>query len=89
MKMKLNENFILREIAGEVMLVPTGAEAAKINGFVAVNGVGAVILKKLSVGADINEIVQTVTDEFDTDAETALRDIEKFLDGLRKSGIVK
>ena len=30
--MKVSKDFILREIAGEYILVPTGASAAKING---------------------------------------------------------
>lgn len=55
--MKLNQNFVLREIAGEAMLVPTGEISAKINGFIALNEVGAVIVKKLAECCEISDIV--------------------------------
>lgn len=87
--MKLNKNFVLREIAGEVMLVPTGEMSAKINGFVALNGVGALIVKKLNDGAELSEIVAAVTDEFDTDTETATDDVRHFLETLVEKGIAE
>lgn len=86
--MKLNQNFVLREIAGEAMLVPTGEISAKINGFIALNEVGAVIVKKLAEACEISDIVKALTDEFDVDEETALRDAESFLKGLRENEVV-
>ena len=86
--MKLNPNFVLREIAGEAMLVPTGEISAKINGFIALNEVGAIIVRKLAEGCEMSDIVKAVTDEFDVDEETALRDSESFLKGLRENEVV-
>ena len=35
--MKVSKDFILREIAGEYILVPTGISATKINGLITMN----------------------------------------------------
>lgn len=87
--MKLKENFILREIAGEAMLVPTGAESARINGFISLNPVGALICKALEGGAEPDELIKAVTDQFEIDADTAERDVNAFLDKLRENGIAE
>lgn len=39
--MKISKEFILREIAGEYILVPVGKTALTFNGLVTVNEVGA------------------------------------------------
>ena len=38
--MKASKDFILREIAGEYILVPAGAASAKLNGLITLNELG-------------------------------------------------
>ena len=45
--MKVSKDYILREIAGEFMLVPVGAAAAKFNGLITMNEIGTFIFKQL------------------------------------------
>ena len=45
--MRASPDFIRREIAGEYLLVPTGAAAARINGLVTLNELGDYIFRKL------------------------------------------
>ena len=45
-------------------------------------------MKKLAEGCEISDIVKALTDEFDVDEETALRDAESFLKGLRENEVV-
>ena len=59
-----------------------------MKGFIALNEVGAVIVKKLAECCEISDIVKALTDEFDVDEETALRDAESFLKGLRENEVV-
>ncbi len=87
--MKLNKNFVLRDIAGEIMLVPIGEEAARIGGFIALNDVGAVIVRKLSEGCERDDLIKAITDEFEVDSETAAHDTDSFLAVLKEKGIMK
>ena len=45
--MKRNTDFMLRDIAGEVILVPTGAATQQFNGMITLNEVAAFIWKNL------------------------------------------
>ena len=45
--MKRNTDFMLRDIAGEVILVPTGAATQQFNGMLTFNEVAAIIWKNL------------------------------------------
>ena len=46
--MKRNTDFMLRDIAGEVILVPTGAATQQFNGMITLNEVAAFIWKNLN-----------------------------------------
>lgn len=45
--MYVSKDFIVREIAGDYIVVPTGEEALKFNGLITLNEVGAFLWKKI------------------------------------------
>ena len=45
--MKIKREFVLREIAGDILLVPAGKTALDLNGMITLNAVGADIWKML------------------------------------------
>ena len=55
--MKIKREFVLREIAGDILLVPAGKTALDLNGMVTLNAVGAEIWKMLPEVKDADEIV--------------------------------
>lgn len=86
--MKKNNEFILRNIAGEVVLVPTGIITQNFNGLITLNSVGAFIWEHLEVAKDKEELVKLILDEYDIDEETAKRDTEAFLEMLLKFNMI-
>ena len=84
--MKVSEDFMMREIAGEHILVPVGAAAAKFNGLITMNEVGKYIVEQLAEEHTVQELVEKITAEYDVTAQTALTDAEAFLDQLREVG---
>ena len=84
--MKVSEEFIMREIAGEHILVPVGDAAAKFNGLITMNEVGKYIVEQLAEEHTVQELVDKITAEYDVEAQTALTDVETFLDQLREVG---
>ena len=84
--MKVSEEFIMREIAGEHILVPVGAAAAKFNGLITMNEVGKYIVEQLAEEHTVQELVDKITAEYDVEAQTALTDTEAFLEQLREVG---
>lgn len=86
--MQVKMQFIMREIAGEYVLVPVGATALTLNGLVTVNEVGAFLWERLPDAADAAALVDAVTAEYDVTREQAAADVEEFLQKLREVGII-
>lgn len=87
--MRLNGEFILREVAGEVLVVPVGETALHLNGMIVLNPVSKVIWKCLEKGTTEAEILTAVTDLFDVDTQEARNDITEFLDQMRTQSLLK
>ena len=87
--MQVSKDYLLRTIAGETILIPSGAAAQKFNGLVTVNEIGAFIWDILKTPTDLEGLVSRITAEYDVDADTARRDAEEFLDELRNVGALE
>lgn len=87
--MKINKEFILREIAGEYIFVPVGATALEFNGLITINEIGVLIWKQLQEGSDLESIVSKVLDEYEIDEDTARKDVVEFIDYLKEKNIVE
>ena len=68
--MKRNTDFMLRDIAGEVILVPTGVATQQFNGMITLNEVAAFIWKNLDESKSKEELVDKIMDEFEVDEDT-------------------
>ena len=86
--MKISKEFILREIAGEYILVPVGKTALTFNGLVTENEVGALIWGMLEKGSDVSTIVNGILDEYDVDEQTATADVLEFISYLKSNNII-
>lgn len=86
--MKRNTDFMLRDIAGEVVLVPTGAATQNFNGLITLNEVAAFIWKNLDEAQTQQKLTEMILEEFEIDKETAERDVEGFLNALCEQGMV-
>lgn len=84
--MKVSNDFILREIAGEYLLVPVGAAAAKFNGLITLNETAYTIFQALAEERTAGELTALVISEYDVDAETARADVDEFVQQLRQIG---
>lgn len=86
--MKIDKEFILREIAGDYVIIPTGRTAQSFNGLITVNEVGAFIWKQLQEETSVERIVEAVREEYEVDIETAKADTQEFTDLLAEQGIL-
>lgn len=86
--MKVDKEFILREIAGEYVIIPTGKTVLSFNGLISVNEVGAFLWNMLQKDVTVDELVTGVLEEYDVDEETAREDIQAFLDVLVEGDIL-
>ena len=86
--MKIDKNFVLREIAGEYIIIPTGRTALEFNGLITVNEVGMELWKMLQEDVTFDDLLNGILEESDVDENAAREDIQEFLDRLVKGGIL-
>ena len=86
--MKLTENFILRTIAGEDMLIPLGETSAALSGIVTLNGTAAVIWKALTEDCTKAHAIDAVLRTYEIDTDTARNDVDAFWDRLVALGLI-
>lgn len=79
MRIKKNPDLIMRNIAGECVLVPTGELAAKFNGMITLNASAQFIWEHMEAVSSIEEMTALLLDAFEVDEETAARDVRGFI----------
>lgn len=85
--MKLNDQYIIRQIAGETVIL--SGENDGFNGVMLVSEVGARILELLQEGIDTESaLIDALLTEYDVPKETLQADTRAFLDDLKDSGIL-
>lgn len=87
--MRIEKEFVLREIAGDYIIIPTGSTVLEFNGLITVNEVGVTLWKMLQEEVTMEQLIQGVLDEYDVEESVAKEDIQEFLDTLSKGGILK
>lgn len=87
--MRIEKTFVLREIAGDYVIVPTGKSALEFNGLITVNELGAFIWNQLQEETTVDQIVEAIQEEYEVDWETAKADTEEFLEVLIQQQILE
>lgn len=86
--MKVRKDFVLRETAGDYMIIPTGRTVQSFDGLITVNEVGADLWDMLQSEVTFDDLLRGILTIYDVNEETAEEDIREFLDTLRESGIL-
>lgn len=82
--MKVRDNFILRTIAQEQLLIPTGEAALSVKGLIALSESGSFLYQKLQNECTREDLISALTQEYDVPVSVAGEDIDAFLDQMRK-----
>ncbi len=86
--MKIEKNIIVREIAGEFILIPVGEAALKSNGIFAVTEVGTAIWAGLSAEKTEDEIIASLLEEYDVEESVLRADYAEFTAKIRELGLI-
>ena len=75
--MRVDKEFVLREIAGDYIIIPTGKTVLEFNGLITVNEVGVDIWKMLQEDVTFEDLVKGILAEYDVEEEVAREDIRR------------
>ena len=82
--MKVSDEFILRNVAGDNLLIPTGSSALDVKGLILLSESGVLLYNKLENGCTKEELVAALTAEYAVSDDEAARDTEAFLNQMRQ-----
>jgi len=83
MNIKIKKDLAYRRIAGEMFVVD-----ASLSELHELNGPAALIWEGLAAGKNNNALVSALTAEFEVDEKTARVDLDSFIAGLLKAGLL-
>lgn len=87
--MKIKDGFILREVAGNTIVVAVGDAVKEFNGVINLNETGALLWKTMEKGADEQALVDALLAEYEVDRETAEKDVKAFIEKLNQAKLLK
>ena len=81
--MKLKDGFILRVVAGQNVVVPSGDDL-NLNMMITLNDTGKFLWERLDEGAETEDLVKALLGEYDVDEATARVAVDGFIARLKE-----
>lgn len=86
--MRIKQGFVLREIAGQVMVIATGEASKDFHGMIKLNQTGKEIWQSLQEGHSEVQIIQHLQDKYDVEPQQAEQDVTNFISKMREMGFI-
>lgn len=87
--MKLKKEFVLREVAGSWIVLATGKTTLDFNGMISLNDSGALLWQTLENGANRDELIETLMQNYEVEPKTASADVDAFIKKLTDAGCLE
>lgn len=87
--MKVKSEYILRELAGQNIVVPVGSEAVNFNGIITLNNSGKRLFKKLQEDTSKEDLIALLLEHYEVTEEQAISDVAVFLEKLERNNILE
>ena len=86
--MKRNPEFLLREVADSLVIVPVGSATAGFPGMITLNATGAFLWELLEQEQTLDSLVTAVTAHYDVEEAVARQDAKAFVERLLPTGAI-
>ena len=86
--MKIKEGFLLRQVAGQTVVLPFGDEL-DLNMMITLNDTGAFLWEHLQSETTGEELVKALLAEYDVDEDTARQSVAGFVAKLNENGFLE
>jgi len=86
--MRIKSGFVLREVAGQIMVIATGEASKDFHGMIKLNGTGKEIWLGLQEGLTDTEIAMRIQSKYEVELEKALEDTKSFMKQMEEMGFL-
>lgn len=87
--MKIREGFLLRNVAGNNVVVPIGQATLDFNGMMSLNETGAFIFSKMLDGTTKEQLIEDLIGEYEVEREIAQKDVDDFIKKVEGEGLLE
>ncbi len=87
--MKVKEGYIIKEVAGNNVVIATGDERMEFRGIIMFNEVGAVVFNMLDGTNTVEEIARKISKDYETPYETVEADVIKLIEKMKAQGLIE
>ena len=87
--MKIKSDFILRKVADSYVVVPVGKLTLDFNGIINLNETGAVLFELLQKGAEREDLIEKMLEEYEVSPEKAASDIDIFIQKVKEADVLE
>lgn len=84
--MKIKDNFILRQVVDNWVVLPLGEQTLDFTGVLTMNEAGALLWRTLEQGCDLEQLVEALTGEYTVSRDQARKDAQEFVEKLSRVG---
>lgn len=89
MRYRANKNFELKEIAGELLLMPRGASTVDYNFVTVFNETGAFIYRNMADFVDTETLAKLLAEKYSIAFDEAKADVEAYIEKMLGESIVE
>lgn len=86
--MRIKDGFVLRQVAGQAMVIATGEASRNFHGMVKLNETGSEIWQGLMDGLSEEEIAAKLAEKYEVDAGKAAADTKAMLAKMEEAGFL-
>ena len=87
--MKIKDGFVVREIAGECVVIALGEASKSFNGMIKLNESARILWECLEKGCETEDMIAAILAAYDVDRDTAEKDVVRLICTLRGANILE
>lgn len=87
--MKVKEGFIKKKMGTQAVVIAIGSASKVFNGMVKLNETGELMWDKLVEGTTREELIAAILEVYEVEEEVAQKDVDSFIETLKKPGIIE
>lgn len=87
--MKIKDEYVLRTVAGQNIVIPPEDKAAVLRGAFTLNETGAFIWRTLETGSTRDGLINALCESYEIDAVTAAQSVDKMLAAFERYGVLE
>lgn len=87
--MKIADGFVLKKVADSYVVVPVGENVVDFTSMITINESGEFIWRQLLEDTDTETVAAALCAEYEVDRETALKDVEAFVNILMDKKVLE